>query len=92
MESFVLKVPILGPQLPYYERNAIARAGFTIIWHSTSKGSRRAQMVRPFFGLYLQYIWPEDVENLQSAKGPAQYKSGQGNNMVSRRNHLLCHV
>ena len=23
MESFVLKVPILGPHLPFYERNAI---------------------------------------------------------------------
>ena len=40
MDSFVLKVPTLGPHLPFYERNAITTAGFTIIWHSTSKGFR----------------------------------------------------
>ena len=39
MESFVLKVPILGSHSPFYERKAKTRAGFTI-WHSTSKGSR----------------------------------------------------
>ena len=83
MESFVLKVPILGPHLPFYERNAITRAGFTIIWHSTSKGET-------FFGLHL-YLARRCCENLQSAKGLAQYKSGQGNNMVSRRNRLLYH-
>ena len=38
MESFVQKVPILGPHLPLYERNAIIMAGFTIIWRSTSGG------------------------------------------------------
>ena len=48
MESFVLKVPILGPHLPFHERNAVTRAGFTIIWHSSSKGFR-AQMVRLFW-------------------------------------------
>ena len=85
MESFVLKVPILGPHLSVYERNAITRAGYTIIWHSdsTSKGSH-AQMVRLFFGLHL-YLAGRCCENLQSVKGPAQNKSGQGNNMVSRR-------
>ena len=41
MESFVLKVPILGPHLPSYKRNVITRAGFTIIWHSTSTSVRR---------------------------------------------------
>ena len=89
MESFVLKVPISGPHLPFYERNAITRAGFTIIRHCTNKGSR-AQMVRLFFGLHL-YLAGRCCENLQSAKGPAQYKFGQGDNMVSRRNHLLYH-
>ena len=69
MESFVLKIPILGPHFPFYERNAITRAGFTIIWHSTSNGSR-AQMVRLFFGLHL-YLVERCCENLQSAKGPA---------------------
>ena len=54
MESFVLKVPILGPHLPFYERNAITRAGFTIIWLSTIRGSR-AQMVRLFF--VFTYLW-----------------------------------
>ena len=89
MESFVLKVPILGPHLPIHKRNAISRAGFTIIRHSTSKGFR-AQMVRLFFGLHL-HLAGRPCENLPSAKSPAQYKSGQGNNMVSRRNHLLYH-
>ena len=50
MESFVLKVNILGPHLPFQERNAVTRAGFTIIWHSTSKGFC-AQMVRLFWSL-----------------------------------------
>ena len=60
MESFVLKVPILGFHLPFYERNAITRARFTIIWRSTSKGSR-AQMVRDFFFSNGEtYIWQED--------------------------------
>ena len=54
MESFVLKVPILGTHLPFHECKAVTRARFTIIWHSTSKGFR-AQMVRliwssPIFG------------------------------------------
>ena len=50
MESFGLKVPILGPHLPFHERNAVTRAEFTIVWHSTSKGFR-AQMVRLFWSL-----------------------------------------
>ena len=70
MESFVLKVSILGSHLPSYERNAITRAGFTTIWHSTSKGSR-AQMVRLFFGLHL-YLAGRCCENFPSAKGPSQ--------------------
>ena len=61
MESFVLKVPILGPHLPFHERNAVTRAGFTIIWHSTSKGFR-AQMVRLF--LVFTYILQEDVAKI----------------------------
>ena len=89
MESFLQKVPMLGPYLTVYERNAITRVGFTIIWHSTSKGSR-AQLVRLFFGLHL-YLAGRSCENLQSAKSPALYKSGWGNYMVSRRNHLLNH-
>ena len=59
MESFVLKVPILG--LPFHERNAVTRAGFTTIWHSTSKRFR-AQMVRLF--LVFTYIWQEDVAKI----------------------------
>ena len=47
MESFVLTVPLLGPHFPFHERNAVTRSGFTMIWHSTSKGFR-AQMVRLF--------------------------------------------
>ena len=31
MESFVLKVPILGPHLPFHERNAVTTAGYTLI-------------------------------------------------------------
>ena len=61
MESFVLKVPILGSHLPLYERNAITRAGFAIIRRSTSKGSR-AQMVRIF--LVFSYIWQENFANI----------------------------
>ena len=61
MESFVLNVPILGPHLPFYERNAMTRAGFTIIWPSTCKGSR-AQMVRLF--LVFTYIWQENVAKI----------------------------
>ena len=44
-------------------------------------------MVRLF--LVFTYIWLEDVAKIVSAKGPAQNKSGQGNNMVSRHNYLL---
>ena len=61
MESFVLKVPILSPHLTVYKRNAITRARFTIIWHSTSRGFR-AQMVKLF--LVFTYIWQEDVEKI----------------------------
>ena len=61
MESFVLKVSILGFHLLFYERNAITRVGFTVIWHSTSKGPR-AQMVRLF--LVFTYIWQEDVAKI----------------------------
>ena len=39
-------------------------------------------MVRLFFGLPL-YLAEKCCENLQSAKGHAQYKSGEGNNIVS---------
>ena len=89
MESFVLKVPILGPHLPFQERNAVTRAGFTIIQHSTSKGFR-AQMVRLF--LVFTYIWQEDAAKIfKVPRIPAQYKSGPSNNMLNRRNHLLYH-
>ena len=70
MESFVPKVPILGPHLPSYERNATTGAGFTIICHSTSKWSG-VQMVRLFFGLYLD-LAGRCCKNFPSAKGPAQ--------------------
>ena len=43
-----------------------------------------------FFGLQL-YLAQRCSENLWSAKGPAQCKSSQDNNMVNRRNHLLHH-
>ena len=39
MESFVLKVPILGPHLPFLERNAVTRAGFTIYGTVLARGS-----------------------------------------------------
>ena len=61
MESFVLKVSILGSHLPLYERNAITRAEFAIIWRSTSKGPR-AQMVKIF--LVFSYIWQENFANI----------------------------
>ena len=61
MESFVLKASILGPHLPFYERSAITRAGFSIIWHSTSRRFR-AQMVRLF--LVFAYIWQKDVAKI----------------------------
>ena len=60
MESFVLKLPILGPHLPFHECNAVTSAEFTIIWHSTSK-EFRAQMVRL---LVFTYIWQEDVAKI----------------------------
>ena len=72
MESFVAKVAILGAHLPSYERNAITWAGFTTIWHSTSKGSR-AQMVRLFFwSSPTVYLAGRCCENFPSVKGPAQ--------------------
>ena len=43
-----------------------------------------------FYGFHL-YFGGRCSENSQSARGPAQCKSGPGNNMVSRRNHLLYH-
>ena len=48
----------------------------------------RAQMER----LFLLYLAGRCCENLQSARSPAQCKSGPGNNMVSRRDQLLHHV
>ena len=47
----------------------------------------RAQIVR--FCLLHLYLAGRCCENLQSAWGSAQCKYGQGNNVVSRRNHLL---
>ena len=47
---FVLRVAISDPHIAFYERNAITRAGFTIIWRSTSKGPR-PKIVRLLFGL-----------------------------------------
>ena len=57
LRVFILKLAISGPHQPFCERNAITRAVFTIIWHSTSKGPR-AQMVRLF--LVFTYIWQKD--------------------------------
>ena len=62
MENFVLKVPILDPHLPFYERNAITSVRFTIAWQSTSKVSH-AQMVRLFFALQL-YLAGRCCQNL----------------------------
>ena len=90
MESFALKVPILGPHLPFYERNAITRAGFTIIWHSTSKGSR-AQMVRLF--LVFTNLWPQDCAKI--FKTPrVQHNINLAREitwLVGVTNHLLYH-
>ena len=45
---------------------------------------------------WLAFVWSSPIfskmlRNFQSAKGPTQCKSGPGNNMVGRRNHLLGH-
>ena len=53
-------------------------------------GALRSDDETFFFGLHL-YMAGRSRENLQSAKGPAQRKSGPGNNMIGRRNHLLYH-
>ena len=45
---------------------------------------------KTFFGLHI-YFAKRFYENLQSAKGPSQSKSGPVNNMVSKRKHLLYH-
>ena len=42
--------------------------------------------------LFLLYLAGRCCENLQSARSPAQCKSGPGNNMVSRRDQLLLNV
>ena len=81
---------MFGPRLPFCERNVITRAGFTIIWHSTSKGSL-AQMVRLCFGLHL-YLAGRCCENFQSIKGPAQCKSGPSNNMISIGVTIYCTI
>ena len=47
----------------------------------------RAQMERLFL-----YLAGRCCENLQSARRPAQCKSGPGNNMVRRRDQLLHRV
>ena len=89
MESFVLKVPILGPHLPFHERNAVTRAGFTIIWHSTTKGFR-AQMVRLF--LVFTYIWQKDVAKIfKVPRSPHNINLARAITWLNRRNHLLYH-
>ena len=73
LRDFVLKVAICGPHLPFYERNAITRAGVTI-WHS-AKAPRTDG--KTFFGLHI-YLAGKCCNNLQSTRGPVQYKSGPG--------------
>ena len=90
------KLRVLVPKV------AISDPRLTSIWTSCINQSRicytiaQYQLKVPlsngvnFFYLYL-YSAERCYKNLRSAKGPAQCKSGPGNHMVSRRNHLLHH-
>ena len=85
IKGFYLRICLLGlSSKPFYEHNAITRAGFTI-WHCARGPALRWQDFT--FGLHL-CLTGRCCKNLQRARGPAQCKSGPGNNMVSRRNDL----
>ena len=71
LRGFVLKVATSGPHLPFYERNAVISAGFTI-WHSVRAPRSNG---KTFFGLHL-YLAGRFCENPQSTSGSVQYKSG----------------
>ena len=73
LRGFVLKVAISGPDLPFYERNAITRAGFTI-WYNARAPRTDG---KTFFGLHL-YLAERCCKNSQSTRGPVQCKSGAG--------------
>ena len=64
IRGFVLKGATLGPNLLFYERNAITRAGFTI-WHSARALCSDG---KTFFGLHL-YLAGRYCENPQSTRG-----------------------
>ena len=64
------------------ERNVITRDGFTIWRCARSDGK---------IFIFSSLLVGRCCKNSQSARGPAQCKFGSGNNMVSWRNHLLCH-
>ena len=70
--------------LPFSERYAITRAGFTIIWHSARGPLSDGET---FFGLHL-YWAGKCCENLQSDMGFPQCKSDPRNNMVDLLYHF----
>ena len=69
--------------------NVMQKQRLDLPQYGTVPGASRSDG-ETFFGLHL-YLARRCCENLQRAKGPAQCKSGPGNNMVSKRNHLLYH-
>ena len=71
LRDFVLKAATLGPHFPFYERNAITRAGFTI-WHSARASHSNG---KTFFVFHL-YLAERCCEIIQSTRGPVQCKSG----------------
>ena len=76
-----LKVFVLNV---FYGRNAIPRADSS---YGTVPRAPRSDG-KTFFVLLL-YFAGRCCQNLHSARGSAQCKSGPGNNMVSKRNNLL---
>ena len=86
LRDFVTKVASSGPHLTFYERSAITRAGFTT-WLS-ARAPRSDS--KTFFNLHL-YLAGRCCENPQSTKDNAQMQIRPGNNMVSKRNHLMNH-
>ena len=63
LRGFVLKVATSGPHLPFYEHNAITRAGFTI-WHSVRAPCSDG---KTFFGF--TSIWQENVAKIHKVPG-----------------------
>ena len=43
------------------------------------------------FFLVFTYIWRKDVAEISYVPGPAQCNSKSGNNMFTKRNHILYH-